>query len=256
MKTAPWYLDWSLWSAAIAFCALAVSLGPHIWRWLRPPKLDLELYERVALTHKVGNPLLQVRVVVRNLGGREVRVTSFEASLRRDNGEPFTLSGLSYLQAQSAPPLLLAPFTLKARDEWGYVTNFFRQLSRDNEREYREAEYALRTNINQKIHQRPPGSTQAITADNQFVAPLVTMYGRNPIRWQAGEYQLVLSVKTTMKRVKAERIYRFTIFESDVEQLRRLTEDYNMGAGIYFDNVERPAWVFPSIAQVDTTRRT
>ncbi|MFM0376703.1 hypothetical protein PQQ72_06775 [Paraburkholderia strydomiana] len=201
MNTAPWYLDWSLWSAGIAFCALAVSLGPHIWRWLRPPRLDLELYERIALTHKVGNPLLQARIVVRNVGGREVRITSIDAQLRRDNGEAFTLFGQGYLEAQSGPPLLFVPFTLKAHDEWGYVTNFFRPLSREDDQHYRELDYALRTNINQKLRTRLAGNTEGVLADEQVVSPLVQMYERNSIRWKAGQYELVITAKTTIDRI-------------------------------------------------------
>lgn len=255
MHSDPLYLNWSFWSAVLALVAIAVSTGPPAWRWLRPPRLDLELFERIAVTHKVGNPLLQARVVVRNVGGREVRVTSITAHLSRDGGEAYALSGQGYLQTQSGPPLLFVPFTLKGNDEWGNVVNFFKHLSREEEQRYREHEYALRAHIIQRIHAFPAGTAPGIIAEEQLVTPLIQMYERNPIRWLAGQYELLLTAKTTNKNVKAERRYRFTIFETDAEQLRKLTDDYKTGAGIYFDNVERNAWINPIIEQVDQGAR-
>lgn len=38
--TPPVYSDWTFWSSAIAFVALSFSVGPLIWKWLRPPKLS------------------------------------------------------------------------------------------------------------------------------------------------------------------------------------------------------------------------
>jgi hypothetical protein len=49
--------------------------------------------------------------------------------------------------------------------------------------------------------------------------------------------------------VKTQQRYRFAIFESDAEQLRKLTENCNTGAGIYFDNTVRYVWVNSAIAR-------
>jgi hypothetical protein len=86
VSAGPFYLNWTFWSFAVALVALAFSVGPLLWRLLRPPKLELELQDRIALTHKVGNPNLQAHFIVRNVGGRAVRVTSRESARFPDVG--------------------------------------------------------------------------------------------------------------------------------------------------------------------------
>ncbi|WP_321899711.1 hypothetical protein [Paraburkholderia heleia] len=245
----PYYRDWTFWSFAVALVALAFSTAPYLWRWLRPPKLEVELYDQIALSHKVGNPTLQAHFIVRNVGGREARVSSVTATLRRDGGAEYILPARTYLTAPSTPALLFTPFTLGPHGEWAQITNFFAGWDRETQQHYRELEYALKSNILQKLRQRAPGDNRNIAADAAVVTPLIAMFERNDKRWLPGQYELTLRVATTVPRVKAMLRYRFTVFESDSEELRKLTEDYQSGAGIYFDNVERHPWVYPSVTR-------
>ncbi|MGK8201621.1 hypothetical protein [Burkholderia cepacia] len=249
VSAVPFYRDWTFWSFAVAFVALAFSVGPLLWCWLRPPKLELELYDRIALSHKVGNPILQAHFIVRNVGGRDVRISSITASISKDGGVEYVLPARTYLQATPALALLFTPFTLSSHSEWANITNFLALWSRENEQQYRQLEYALRANINQKLQARPPGDNRGVLADDAVVTPLIELFNRSNARWLAGQYVLTLKVATTLTRVNIAQRYSFTVFESDAEQLRKLTEDYNTGAGIFFDNVERHVWVYPAITR-------
>lgn len=250
VSATPFYRDWTFWSSAIAFVALAFSVGPLIWKWLRPPKLELHLYDRIALTHKVGNPNLQAHFIVRNVGGREVRVTSVTASITRDGGLPSTLPALNW-QIGPGQTLVFTPFTLRSRDQWANLLNFIAPWGRENEQRYRRLQYALQTDIDQKAAQRPPANNnQLVEADPTLVAPLIEMYQNNNNRWQAGQYELAIVVTTPLKRVRAEQRYRFTLFETDAEELRLLTEDYKWGFGIHLNNPMRDASVYPEVTRV------
>ncbi|HVW51410.1 MAG TPA: hypothetical protein VHC91_13595 [Trinickia sp.] len=249
--TPPVYSDWTFWSSAIAFVALSFSVGPLIWKWLRPPKLELELYDRVALTHKVGNPNLQAHLIIRNVGGREARISSVTASVARDGGAPYVLPARNYLPSAPATGQTLAfsPFTVKTGDQWANVVNFIAPWGRENEQRYRGLHHALREHINQRLEQREPGNRQAIIADDALVAPLIAMYEGNNNRWRPGQYELVVKVTTTSKRVQVEQRYRFSVFEADAEELRKLTDEYEMGFGIYL-NSQREPWIYPEVVRV------
>lgn len=245
----PFFLNWTFWSTVIALAALAVSLAPHIRRWITPPRLELELYDRIALTHNVGNPTLQTHVIIRNVGGRETRISSIAASLCRDGGESYVLPARTYLESQSGPPLLFTPVTIGPREEWAHVVNFIALRPREADQQYRAAEYALKADIIRKIQMRPAGTPGNVEADPALVAPLIQMFEANNRRWLPGRYQLTLTVTTTEHYVSAQQSYNFAVFETDADELRRLTDDYNTGAGVYFENQERHMWIYPAVSR-------
>lgn len=251
VSASPFYRDWTFWSSAIAFVALAFSVGPLIWRWLRPPKLELELFDRIALTHKVGNPNLQAHLIIRNVGGREVRISSVTATVSRDQGAPYILPARTYLPSapSAGQTLVFTPFTVKSGDQWANVVNFIAPWGRENEQRYRGLHHALREHINQKLAERAPEQRQAVIAEDAMVAPLIALYEGNHNRWQPGQYELALKVTTTSKRVQVERRYRFNLFETDAEELRKLTDEYKMGFGIYLNTMRDP-WVYPDVIRL------
>lgn len=63
----PLYLNWSFWAVVVALCAVVLSQIPPIHLLLKKAKLDLELYSRIHLTHKVGNPNLQLHLIISNI---------------------------------------------------------------------------------------------------------------------------------------------------------------------------------------------
>ena len=77
---APLYMDWSFWAVVIAFAALVLSQLPPIHVMLKRAKLDLELYSKISITHKLGNPNLQLHLILSNIGGRRVSVTDIKVS--------------------------------------------------------------------------------------------------------------------------------------------------------------------------------
>lgn len=252
VSAAPFYRDWTFWSLAVAFVSLAFSIGPLMWRWLRPPKLELDLYDRIALTHKVGNPNLQAHFIVSNTGGREVRVVAVTATVSKDNGPPHTLPARNYLPSvpSAGQTLVFAPFTLKSGDQWAQMVNFIASWGRENEQRYRTLQHELRANIEQKIADRPQDQKPAlVVADEAFFTPLLEMYHNNGNRWQVGQYELTVKVTTTSKRIRVERRYRFNLFETDAEELRKLTDDYKAGFGIYLNTMRDP-WVYPEIIRL------
>jgi len=64
--TTPLYLNWSFWAVVFAAIAIALSQLPPIRLWFKKAKLEIELYSKIAITHKVGNPNLQLHLIINN----------------------------------------------------------------------------------------------------------------------------------------------------------------------------------------------
>jgi hypothetical protein len=235
-ETISLYMNWPFWAVVVSATALLLSQLPPIHILLKKAKIDFELYSRLNLTHKVGNPILQLHMIINNIGGKKVRVKAVEASITRDGGQVADLPTQNFLQDPSDKnTVLFTSFSLEAGQEWGHIINLFRFFGREEEREYRQMEGIIKEDIFAKRNQIVGEVKELVEAHPDNVAPFHAFFKERFI-WTAGEYELRVNVITDVDSANAEKLYRFTIFEYYEEELRKLTDEYKNGAGIYWDS--------------------
>src|SRR5690606_16295838 len=93
----PLYMDWSFWAVVVASIAVLLSQLPPIHVIYKKAKLDLELYSKISITHKLGNPNLQLHLILNNIGGRRVRVKDINVAISRDGIHLINLPAQNYL---------------------------------------------------------------------------------------------------------------------------------------------------------------
>lgn len=188
MEGDPFYLNWGFWTTVIAALALLLSQLPPLYVLFRPAKLDLDVHNLMFITHKVGNPNSQLHVLIKNVGGRLVRINSIELKARReDDGQEFYFPAQSFLVEPTDKDAALLPvFHLKPGDEWGHVVNCLKFFTRAEQREYGQLETAIRNDIEEK-RARPDFQGGLAFAEAANVTPLVNMFARK-FMWEPGEY--------------------------------------------------------------------
>ncbi len=224
-------MNFSFWTVVIAATALVLSQLPPIRDWFKRPQLDVEVYRRLGLTHRIGNPNATLHLVLINTGGRIFRVKDLSLRFFRDGNMLFKLPAQNYIPQSATPsmPLIFTPFTLRPGEEWANQVNFLNFFDRAEDRRYRAMESAIRTNI----HSKAPAAPEALVeADLQYVEPLMEFF-EGKFDWLEGEYRIELSVNAD--KTSCEKSYRFTIFESQSEDLRGLADHYKYGSGVYWD---------------------
>jgi hypothetical protein len=232
----PVYLDWTFWAAVLAFVAILLSQLPPINQLLRPGRLTLELYSRIHVTHKVGNPNVQLYIILTNNGGRSVRVNGIKLKLSLDGKHVVELPAQNYLQnPHDTSTLLFTSFLVKPKEDWSHFVNFLNFFSRADDKKYRAAELALKTDIFAK-KQLPENKDRIVEAAANLVEVFCEMFDEKFI-WKHGEYEAHVIVESATKRSQVERRFRFTLFESDSEELRAVRTDYRLGDGLYWDSV-------------------
>lgn len=248
---APLYLDWQFWSAVVAVFALILTQLPPVRLWFRSARLEVEVHSRVQLTHKVGNPNLGMYVGIRNIGGREVRVRSITVALARDGNEIGVYPIVNFFETPSATSaVLFVPFTLRPSEAWAHGANFLRLFDRNTEKFYREQESKLRSHIRHKLAARAEDDKELVVADDEYVEPFLEMFNRMFV-WLPGEYTLDLQIEVESGKPAFGKRYRFTLFESDSEELRSHTDDFKHGGGLAY-NVDRHAGVYVPLSPNDT----
>lgn len=232
-------MDWTFWAVIVSLLAIALSQLPPIHLLMRPRRLEVEVHSRVLVTHRVGNPNVGLVVGLTNSGGRALRIRSLRLDLSRDGKPLVSLPAQNFFETPSSTSsVLLVPFSLKPGENWVHAVNFLNFFDRQTEKHYRECQYALNADIRQKIEARPKGIEDMVAADEKVVTPFLDLFSELFV-WQTGEYIISLSVTTEPGSASYSKLYRFTLYESDTDELRRQTDDYRYGGGITFE-VERP----------------
>lgn len=244
MPPPPFYADWQFWSAIAALAALVLSQLPPVHVLLRRATLQCEAFTRLHLTHKVGNPNAQWHLIIENTGGRALRIKAITLTFRRTGGQAFTLPAQNYLRTPDATEnVMLTPFRLAPGDEWAHVLNFFNMYTRDDEREYRRLESYIRTDIlSQKENMEKKNLLCEASPES---VGLATSFFKNHFKWEAGEYELELSVETDRPEATLQRKYLFSLFESEAEELRAYSDGYKYGAGVYWVSQAQPGIIVP-----------
>ena len=69
--------------------------------------------------------------------------------------------------------------------------------------------------------------------DSQFYEPFFEFFDAK-FNWHPGEYVMQVWVDTEPKEASVRKSYRFTLFESDSEDLVEYKDHYKYGDGIYY----------------------
>jgi hypothetical protein len=234
--TPPLYLNWTFWAVVIATLAMILSQLPPLYNMLRRTKLELELFSRILINHKVGNPNIHTNVVLSNNGGKSIKVKAASIVLRRDGKDIANLIPLGYLRnpADAASNVLFTPFRIKSGDDWSYPVQFYRAISREEEKRLRTAQTNLIENISNK-RSVVENKEKNVEADPAFVTPLLDIF-RDMFVWKPGEYEMQVSIDTVPERARVQKSFRFTLFESDSLELTKIPEAYKLGDGVYWDS--------------------
>lgn len=236
--TVPFYLDWKFWSFVASFSAIVLSQIPPIHLLLRPRRLDVEVHSRIQLMHRVGNTNVGLAVGITNSGGRALRIRSMRADLTRDGRPLVALPAMSYFETPSSTStVLFVPFLLKPGESWSHGVGFFNSFDRQTEKAYRSCLSLLKADIREKLDARPSDSKGPVEAEPEAVAPFTAMF-KTFFILQPGEYTVSLTVTAEPGSASYSKKYRFTLFESDTDELRMQSEKYKYGTFIAYDDPE------------------
>lgn len=228
--------DWKFWTLIISIIALILSQLPPVHLLLRKSKIEFEAYSKFFVTLKVGNPNLQSHLIIRNTGGKKIRVKRIRAEIQRDGKAIVVLPAQSYIpDVKDNRLVLLTSFDLKPDEEWIYQVSFLNSFERKIEKKYRESEIALRHEIHRmSLLDENKGKTNLEAADS-FASPFEDIFNELFV-WESGEYEIKIFIETDTPQANLSKVFRLTVFESISEDLKKHVNGFKSGAGIYWDS--------------------
>ena len=239
MSTVTFYHDWTFWSFVAATVAVVLSQIPPVLQLLKRSAVDIEVFNHLLINHKAGIPGAQLHIILRNAGGRSLKVSGLELVFERAGQPSLTLPAVGYFaNPTDREAVLQTAFTIPPKGEWAHVVNFYRRLPRPDERTFRQLLSNLRADIVAK-RQGLRNERDNVTGDDVNFLPFVQRYEANP-PWQPGDYTITVRVHTTPVASGQEAKHRMVIFESDEAELREYTAGYKYGWGILFPVHDQP----------------
>lgn len=229
-----------VWSAGIALLALVLSQLPPVHQLLRRRALRIVIPEYLSLYHFLGNINLLGFVALHNTGGKTMTVAKIDCIVTSE-GAKWNLPGLMYQSRHSQggggqPNLefFVEWSVLKPDEHWSETVHFFKPWTVQEEEDAAEIISKIRSNINTKIAQRPPDAPKVpVEADGEFVREAKEFFLKR-FQLVKGNYRIVIAALSEKKEVLALRGFDFTLFDNHIKTLRSASDDYKLGAGIYY----------------------
>lgn len=230
---------WQAASAVIALIALVLSQLPPLHILFRRSRIELTPFKRMNLWHRLGNPNCSLLLVIHNVGGRPVHLDGMELEFQKDGQIAFVLPAQSYWPSEVQNPTEV-PFTrihLKAGDTWRNVIHFYRELGRSDENRARDLSNGLRAEVARLLIAQGPQANNAppVTVGDDVLQPIISFFNEQ-FAYDVGEYRVIVNLSGSPAAVLKPASFRITLFESDVDLLRRQTQRYRTGDGVLWDS--------------------
>lgn len=228
--------NWSFWAVVVASISVLLSQIPPIHEIFKGAKLDLDIYSRVSITHKVGNPNLQIYLLLSNVGGRRVKETNINVVISTSEDHEIELPAQNFYKNQNDEvTLIFTKFNLEPKEEWSHSVNFYRLYDRDDEKQYLKMENDLSTDYKLYKEKSKDNNESNETYEHpiNLVQPVFEFFERKHF-WKVGEYKMSIRVSTDFESANITKNYRFTIFESHEETLNLIKDYYKYGGGLYW----------------------
>ncbi|MFZ6648472.1 hypothetical protein ACO0LO_22300 [Undibacterium sp. TJN25] len=246
-------LDWTFWQSAFALVAIIVSVGPYIVSLFKKGLLVAEVYERISVTHVLGNPNVNLHIAVRNIGGKPIRIRSMTLSIVLPDQNTMVLGMKTYAR-QNNPQLIFSSQVLKPGEEEFYNFTFFNVFSRHEDIQYRELTNDFIADLREK-RSHEPDMQKLVHVSNELLVRAETIMNRH-FRWMGGDNHCTLNIETEATGAKKKfrfgsssllvtSKFRFLLMESDIALLKSYNKEFSHGLGILqFDsNIQRPVFV-------------
>lgn len=236
MKDIPFYLDWQFWSA---IAALVLSQFPPLKFWFKKGKITIEKYGTLFVTHSVGSPILHLFVILKNVGGSSINVHSIDMKIKRKNTSSFILRGRGYAMHPSDYNFtMFTPVEIRPDQTWAHTVSFNELWDRTKQKEYKAFYSNIRDVITEKNRVDPLGIGEKHEIDAIDYQKLCKFFDKN-FKWFDGEYEAEILVKDKEDNVIAKDLVKFTLFESETDELNAWVEEYKYGNGIHLVNSQK-----------------
>lgn len=226
----------------IAVVALVLSQLPPVRDLLKPRQLRIVIPDNLTLQHYMGNIQILSLLSLHNTGGRRITIQKVWCTIRAEEGGQWRLPAQTYVvqpaSGQTSPELFMGWVSLKPGEHWSETVRFFKVWSIQEEEEATAISARIRSDISAKLNQRKPEEANKVMEAEPELVEEAKHFFEKKFNIAKGSYRLLVAAISDKDELVCVRGFDFTLFDHHIRVLRSALEDYNVGAGICYQNVD------------------
>lgn len=250
---------------------MVLSQIPPLRVIIRSPKIRIVGIDQFTLYHYFGNVGLNLFLSIHNAGIKSVSISKIDCVIKNDEGLLLHLPAQMYYSRQFSnqhnqpvPQYFLGIISLKPDETWSETVNCFSLWSQEEEKRINDITSKIRENIEakkqfsyimSKVDINDYEAKQNIdlnswTKSEKDIDSEVKNFFENKFSLKADNYHLLIAVISESNEILAISGYNFNLYEDQIQILRRCTERYKSGVGIYttFDPKD---FVYPRLKPIN-----
>jgi len=249
----PFYFNWTFWQWTVSLSALFISITPYIVRYIKGTSISLDVINKIVIHHTIGNPNINLFLIIQNNGGLPVKITKIALEICKDE-KTYTIPAQSYFpEASENKQAILAPFRLLPEQGWTHGVYFYPDFTREDDIKFRKMRGELKANIQSKpivmATSQPATQTPLTEADPQYLAPVMDFFN-NHFMWSMGEYTGTVTIHAEPNKATIMKKFRFHLYDTESTELRNYSADYKYGLGVYDFNLEKHPSIFVTTSEL------
>lgn len=249
---------WIAIASVTSIVSLILSQFPPIKDLLRGTNIIVYSGDKCSISHYFGNIDIEMPINIVNNGGSKVTISKIKCIINYPDGSIIDLISQDIITASNnihfypsisnKQPIKI--ITLFPGEKWNETTCFYKKYSEQEEEELDEMYMKMAENIKSKIMTprfimglvTPP--TQ-IEIDEPIVKEAQSMFKKN-FNLMKGTYKLFIIPISDLNKFISITGYEFTIFESHIKNLVKISQTYKYG-----ESILRPSSDIRSAARVN-----
>lgn len=239
------------WMAFAAIAALILSqfppIFPRMWGRMRGSSVLLTSQDSFGLTHHLGRIFLVVHLQIENTGASPVAISKIDCTIRRVPTEEvrrskslWRLPAKVYLAesfgayAGAGSTLFIGTIHLKPGESWQQVVRCYGSRSLEDEERAQELQDDFSLYISRELENRRRNGEDT-DVPVEVCDELVTearAYTEIMFDLTKGEYEFYIAAIDRSNNVLGVTKAKFILYESMIDLLRRISDDYVHGYGV------------------------
>lgn len=228
-----WYKNPDIWIATFTFLAIILSQLSPIKTWFKKGKLEIDIYSQGFINHSIGNPLFQLHLIISNIGLKKIKIIKISTEIYKENTLIATLPSLNYIPNTSdGKTIMLTKFNIEPLSEWSNILNFQKTINREEQKVCRDISLI----IQDKVSEANIANSNEIThVSKKTIKPLKKMFKEKFI-WEPARYRAKILIETDDIKTNKSKEIDFTLFEIQINELKKHTEGYTAGDTVYWNS--------------------
>lgn len=234
----------SVWSTVIALLAVILSQVPPLREVIKGSRVLITAPHQFTLYHHLGSIEIDIFLDIENAGGTTESVRRIDCVIKDLEGKSWNLPAKTYFAYQGQtqrglPPqeFFIGSISLKPGEHWKETVHCYKSWTEDEQEKVNDLILKIERDFRTKYERKLDKSPKIIEVDPKLVSEAKDFLNKK-FDLHKGNYYLLVAALSESNEVINIGGFEFTLYDSSINNLKAVAEDYKYGWGIRSGNYD------------------